>query len=56
MNFNISIKKKEFENAIKEVEDEKKAQNEKLNNQATELEKASNWIRNLESQLVYFRL
>jgi len=48
----IAQQKQEFENAIKQVEDEKKAQNEKLNNQATELEKASNWIRNLESQLV----
>ena len=39
---------------MKKIEDEKKAQNEKLNNQAVELEKASSWIRNLESQLVYF--
>ena len=42
----------EFENTIKRIELEKKSQQEKLTNQAVELEKASNWIRNLESQLV----
>jgi len=48
----IAQQQQEFENTIKRIELEKKSQQEKLTNQAVELEKASNWIRNLESQLV----